>query len=148
MSTINGKPVSEREKQVRQAEELLFSGPQKLGFAKGLFLGRFVSEWVMPYPSLSPEQHSETDRALGEVRKFLDTELDAAWIDRHADIPLNVIDGLGRLGVLGMTAPKSVGGRGFSLMGYCRVMEAIGARCASTAVFINAHHSIGMRALL
>jgi alkylation response protein AidB-like acyl-CoA dehydrogenase len=56
--------------------------------------------------------------------------------------------GLGRLGVLGMTAPKSVGGRGFSLLGYCRVMEAIGARCASTAVFINAHHSIGMRALL
>src|SRR5689334_14922241 len=47
-----------------------------------------------------------------------------------------------------MTAPADVGCRGFSQMGYCRVMEEIGARCASTAVFINAHHSIGMRALL
>src|SRR5205814_8032036 len=27
-------------------------------------------------------------------------------------------------------------------------MEEIGRRCASTSVFINAHHSIGMRALL
>src|SRR5204863_5353690 len=58
------------------------------------------------------------------------------------------IKGLGRLGVLGMTAPKDVGGRGFSQMAYCRVMEEVGARCASTSVFINAHHSIGMRALL
>ena len=47
-----------------------------------------------------------------------------------------------------MTAPKEVGGRGFSQMAYCKVLEEIGARCASTSVFINAHHSIGIRALL
>jgi alkylation response protein AidB-like acyl-CoA dehydrogenase len=39
-----------------------------------------------------------------------------------------------------------VGGRGFSQMQYCKVLEEIGARCASTAVFTNAHHSIGIRA--
>ena len=33
-------------------------------------------------------------------------------------------------------------------MGYCRLLEVIGSRCASTAIFVNAHHSIGMRALL
>src|SRR5437762_12747806 len=33
-------------------------------------------------------------------------------------------------------------------MQYCKVLEEIGARCASTAVFTNAHHSIGIRALL
>src|SRR5437879_13547044 len=47
-----------------------------------------------------------------------------------------------------MTAPVEVGGRGLSQMAYGRVMEEIGARCASTSVFVNAHHSIGMRALL
>jgi alkylation response protein AidB-like acyl-CoA dehydrogenase len=146
--TAEPKAETQREQQVRQAEELLFTGPQKLGFAKGLFLGRFVSQWVMPYPTIPPEQQAETERAVAEVRKFLDEELDPAAIDRQADIPRSVIDGLGRLGVLGMTAPMSVGGRGLSLLGYCRVMEAIGGRCGSTAVFINAHHSIGMRALL
>jgi alkylation response protein AidB-like acyl-CoA dehydrogenase len=139
---------TQRERQVREAEELLFSGPQKLGFAKGLFLGRFVSQWVMPYPSIPPAQQAETDRAVSEVRQFLDEHLDPEAIDRQADIPRSVIEGLGRLGVLGMTAPTSVGGRGLSLLGYCRVMETIGGQCASTAVFINAHHSIGMRALL
>src|SRR5262249_38214497 len=83
-----------------------------------------------------------------ELRKFLDEHLDAAEIDRQADIPRSVIDGLGRIGVLGMTAPKEYGGHGFSQMANCKVLEEIGRRCASTSVFVNAHHSIGIRALL
>jgi alkylation response protein AidB-like acyl-CoA dehydrogenase len=59
-----------------------------------------------------------------------------------------VIDGLGRIGVLGMTAPKEYGGHGFSQMANCKVLEEIGRHCASTSVFVNAHHSIGIRALL
>ena len=136
------------EKQVREAEELLFAGPQKLGVAKGLFLGRFIADWVMPYPQIPADQAQEVERAVGEVRQFLDEHLDPATIDRQADIPREVIAGLGKLGVLGMTAPKDIGGRGFSQLAYARVMEEIGARCASTSVFINAHHSTGLRALL
>ncbi|PWU12971.1 MAG: acyl-CoA dehydrogenase [Verrucomicrobia bacterium] len=137
-----------REKQVREAEELLFAGPQKLGFAKGLFLGKFISRWVMPYPGFSPEEEPGVERAVREVREFLDRDLDPVAIDRQADIPGGVIERLGQLGLLGMTAPTEAGGKGFSQMAYCRVMEEVGARCGSTAVFINAHHSIGMRALL
>src|SRR5260370_2227666 len=33
-------------------------------------------------------------------------------------------------------------------MANCRLLEEIGRRCASTSVFVNAHHSIGIRALL
>src|SRR6266446_3774438 len=138
----------QREKQVREAEELLFTGPQKLGLAKGLFLGRFVADWVMPYPKIAPDQAEAVERAVGEVRRFLDESLDPAAIDRQADIPPKVIEGLARLGVLGMAAPVEFGGRGFSQMAYCRVMEQIGGRCASTSVFVNAHHSIGIRALV
>jgi acyl-CoA dehydrogenase family protein 9 len=138
----------QRQKEIQQAEELLFTGKQELGFAKGLFLGDFISEWAMPYPRITEKQQAQLDRALAEVTKFLDEHLDADAIDRNADIPREVIDGLGRVGVLGMTAPEEVGGRGFSQMMYCKVLEEIGARCASTAVFTNAHHSIGIRALL
>ena len=59
-----------------------------------------------------------------------------------------MIDGLGRVGVLGMTAPMEFGGHGFSQMANCQILEEIGRRCASTSVFVNAHHSIGIRALL
>ena len=47
-----------------------------------------------------------------------------------------------------MTAPMEFGGHGFSQMANCQILEEIGRRCASTSVFVNAHHSIGIRALL
>src|SRR2546430_2677053 len=116
------------EQQKKQAEELLFSGPQTLGFAKGLFFGLFQAPLVLPYPQLRPEERAEVEQAVAGVRRFMAEEVDSAAIDRDADIPPAVVEGLGRLGVLGMTAPREYGGRGFSQMGYCRIMEAIGAR--------------------
>jgi acyl-CoA dehydrogenase family protein 9 len=139
---------AQRQKEIQQAEELLFAGPQALGFAKGLFQGHFVADWVMPYPRIPAAQQVELDGALTELRQFLDEHLDPAEVDRKADIPRSVIDGLGRVGVLGMTAPKEYGGHGFSQMANCQILEEIGRRCASTSVFVNAHHSIGIRALL
>ena len=138
----------ERQKEIQQAEELLFAGPQALGFAKGLFQGHFVADWVLPYPRIPAAQQTELDHSLAELREFLDEKLDPAAIDRQAEIPRAVIDGLGRVGVLGMTAPAEHGGRGFTQMANCKVLEEIGRRCASTSVFVNAHHSIGIRALL
>lgn len=136
------------EQQRKQAEELLFSGPQTLGFAKGLFFGHFNAPLLFPYPQLRPEERAATEQALAEVRQFCREHIDAAAIDRDAAIPTDVIAGLGGLGVLGMTAPLEYGGRGFGQHAYTRVMEVIGGHCASTAVFVNAHHSIGIRALL
>lgn len=137
-----------RERQIREAEELLFTGPQRMGFAKSLFFGRFVADWVMPYPRLAEDEHLRVMSTVAELEKFCDQHLDPVAIDRQANIPPTVVEGLARLGVLGMTAPEEYGGRGISQSGYCRVMEVLGARCSSTSIFVNAHHSIGMRALL
>jgi hypothetical protein len=142
------KVEAQRQKEIQQAEELLFAGPQALGFAKGLFKGNFIADWVMPYPRIPAAQQTELDKSLAELRQFLDDHLDAPEIDRQADIPREVIDGLGRVGVLGATAPVEFGGRGFTQMANCKLLEEIGSRCASTSVFVNAHHSIGIRALL
>lgn len=136
------------QEQKQQAEELLGDSDQKLGFAKNLFFGKFHGELLFPYPQLRPEEQPVVDRSLAELRAFADQHIDAAAIDRDADIPRSVIDGLGQLGVLGMTAPREFGGRGFSQSAYLKIMELIGGHCASTGVFVNAHHSIGIRALL
>jgi alkylation response protein AidB-like acyl-CoA dehydrogenase len=150
MSTTIEQPnrLAQRDQQVRQAEEMLASLPQKVGVAKGLFDGRFVADWVFPYPQLPAHQRDEVEHAVAQLESFCNEFLDPQQIDRDADIPREVIDGLGDLGLLGMTAPAAFGGRGFSQLGYCRLLELIGARCSSTAIFVNAHHSIGMRALL
>jgi alkylation response protein AidB-like acyl-CoA dehydrogenase len=136
------------EEQKKQAEELLFSEKEQVGFAKSLFFGQFRAADVFPYPELTAQEAPDLERALQELRRFFDEHVDSAAIDRNAEIPPDVVAGLGRLGVLGMTAPKEFGGRGFSQSAYCKIMEEIGCRDSAIAVFVNAHHSIGIRALL
>ncbi len=138
----------ERDKRVQQAEELLYSGAAGKSIAKELFHGRFATNLVLPYPQLSSADQPKVDSALQQLRAFCDANLRPDEIDRQADIPRHVIDGLGQLGLLGMTAPVAHGGQGFSQLAYCRMMEELGGRCGSTAIFVNANHSIGMRALL
>src|SRR5258705_7613424 len=126
---------AQRQKEIQQAEELLFAGPQALGFAKGLFQGHFVSDWVMPYPRIPKAQQGELDQTLTELRKFLNADLDPAEVDSQADIPRSVIDGLGRIGVLGMTAPKEYCGPWFSQMGKCQGLEGVGRTFGSASGF-------------
>jgi alkylation response protein AidB-like acyl-CoA dehydrogenase len=101
----------------------------------------------MPFPEVTGEAKRMGDEAVARVKKFCLEHIDPVKIDRDAMIPDSVIRGLGEIGVLGMTVKKEHGGQGLSQFNYCRVMEVIGAHCASTAVFVNAHHSIGLRAL-
>src|SRR5215813_12834136 len=82
------------------------------------------------------------------LRQFCREQIDPVAIDREAKIPQQVIDGLGRLGMLGACLPTECGGRGLTQTQYCRLLEVLGGHCASTALFVNAHHSIGPRALV
>jgi alkylation response protein AidB-like acyl-CoA dehydrogenase len=145
---VEDRTAALRAQQMQQAEELLFAGTVRAGFAKALFRGEFRRDAIFPYPELAASERPAVEEAVAAVRAFAETHIDAAAIDREADIPRSVIDGLAELGVLGMAAPREFGGREFSQMGYCRVLEVIGGHCAATAVFVNAHHSIGLRALV
>jgi acyl-CoA dehydrogenase family member 9 len=136
-----------QKKQIEQAEELLFSGPPKDGFAKDLFFGRFRAASILPYPELDGPSAAQADEAVARVREFCRLHIDPDTVDREAQISSEIVHGLGDVGVLGMTIAPKYGGMGMSQQGYCRVMEIIGGHCASTAVFVNAHHSIGLRAL-
>ncbi len=136
------------EQQMKMAEELLFSGKPTTSFAKLLYFGIFDSHRIFPYPQVSPEEKQRVDGFLRKLKAFADEHLDPAWIDRNATIPRPVIDGLGKLGLLGLTIPKEYGGLEFTQYGYCKAEELIARRCGSTALFINAHQSIGLKALL
>lgn len=130
------------------AEELLFSGKKPPSFAKKLYFGVFDAAKVMPFPKLNEKEQSEIPAYLEQVKRFAEEQIDPNQIDHQAAIPQSVINGLGKLGLLGFTVPKEYGGLGYSQFAYCQAMEIIGARCASTGIFVNAHHSIGLKALL
>ncbi|HEX3656012.1 MAG TPA: acyl-CoA dehydrogenase family protein [Pirellulales bacterium] len=134
-----------REKQIAEAEELLGDHLDRIGFAKGLFFGRYLGSRLPAYPR--PAKADVLAR-VGELRRFCAEHIDPVAIDRQAEIPASVVAGLGRLGVLGACLPKPVGGLEWTQTDYCRLLEVLGGHCASTALFVNAHHSIGPRALV
>lgn len=136
------------EEQRRLAEELLFSGKKKPSFAKMLYFGVLDTTKIFPYPQPTPEEHAATQQLVQQLETFMDKELDPVAIDRNSQIPDAVFQGLGKLGILGMTIAKENGGLGSSQYTYCKVVEAIARRCGSTALFVNAHQSVGLKALL
>ncbi|MDZ4782306.1 MAG: acyl-CoA dehydrogenase family protein [Planctomycetia bacterium] len=135
-----------REKQMAEAEELLGDSLARVGFVKGLFFGRHLAARLAAYPKFRAAD--AVGQQAAELRSFCDRAIDAAAIDREARIPDQVIRGLGDLGVLGACLPLESGGRGLSQSSYCRLIEVLGHHCGSTALFVNAHHSIGPRAIV
>lgn len=136
------------DQQRKLVEELLFSEKKKPSFAKQLYFGIFDSKQVFPYPKVSLEEKEKVDAFVAKVEEVAQRVIDPDWIDRHAEIPENAIHALAELGVLGITIPKEHGGLGMSQYAYCRTTEEIAKRCGSTALFVNAHQSIGLKALL
>jgi alkylation response protein AidB-like acyl-CoA dehydrogenase len=137
------------QEQLEKAQDLLDAGPAKeLGFAKSLFYGRLKLDRVLPYPQPDADEAARVAELIERLDAFLKAEVDPDQIDREERIPQHVIDGLGRLGVLGLIVPREYGGGGFSHSAYCRVIEHISRHCGSTAVLVGAHQSIGLKALL
>ncbi len=137
---------NDRAQQIQEAEEILGDRLQSVGFAKGLYFGQYLQDQLLPYPR--PRAGDSAEELARELQDYCLREVDPVAIDRGARIPDQVIQGLGRLGVLGACLPKSVGGLEFSQVAYCRLLEVLGGHCGSTALFVNAHHSIGPRALV
>jgi alkylation response protein AidB-like acyl-CoA dehydrogenase len=137
------------QEQFDKARDLIETAPPKeLGFVKSMFFGRLNTGQILPYPKQDPEEVRRTDELIAKLDAFLKAEVDPDRIDAEERIPQHVIDGLGRLGVLGMTVPVEYGGGGFSHSSYCRVLEHIAQHCTSTAVLVGAHQSIGLKALM
>jgi acyl-CoA dehydrogenase family member 9 len=136
----------DREKQLAEAEEILGDRLQQVGFVKGLFFGQYLGDRLLPYPDAAHDL--ETTDLVARLRSYLAAEVDPVEIDRKAEIPQRVINGLGRLGILGACLPRECGGLALSQASYCRLLEVLGGHCGSTALFVNAHHSIGPRALV
>jgi len=140
--------AQQRDAQYQQAEELFFKEGAVAGFAKGLFFGLFNSELVFPYPQLADSERDVVPRKAAEIKAFCDKNVDSFAIDRDCEIPKSVIQGLAGTGVLGASIPKELGGMGLSQYGYCKLLEAVGSVDASLGIFVNAHHSIGLRSLM
>ena len=105
---LTAQQIAEQKKEV---EELIAGSD--VGFAKALYFGRFKSELLFPYPTLSAEKQAAADEVAAKVRAFADAHIDHMKIDREARIPDSVIQGLADIGMYKLTIPTEYGGLGF-----------------------------------
>ena len=117
---------------------------QKPSFAKELFLGRLRLDLIHPHPRPTPQDKERGDAFLARLRAFLETEVDAAAIERESRIPDEVIKGLKDLGALGMQVPEEYGGLGLSKLYYTRALQLVGSVNPALGALLSAHQSIGV----
>src|SRR5260221_11768851 len=75
-------------------------------FAGELFMGRFKSGLLWPFPVQGAEDRGAGDELLARLEKFLIEKVDAEKIDREQELGPEVIQGLAELGLWAMKIPK------------------------------------------
>jgi alkylation response protein AidB-like acyl-CoA dehydrogenase len=135
--------ISERE--ARQvAEAAREQDWRKPSFAKELFLGRFRLDLIHPHPVPTGEATRRGEEFLSKLRRFCDSEIDGARIEREARIPDEVINGLRELGALGMKIEPKYGGLGLTQVYYNKALALVGSANPAIGALLSAHQSIGV----
>lgn len=113
----------------------------KPSFLKELFLGSFNFKMIDPFPT---SKHTEEfKRFYQSLVTFLRTKVNPGAIDRSGEYPIEVLDGLRKLGAFGMKIPKQYGGLGFTQSEYDTTMKLLGSYDGNLTALLSAHQSIG-----
>ncbi|MBC2867658.1 acyl-CoA dehydrogenase family protein [Streptomyces mexicanus] len=141
--TTNKPTVTERE--ARQvAEAAREQDWRKPSFAKELFLGRFRLDLIHPHPLSADDDVQRGEEFLAKLRDFCETKVDAARIERDAQIPDEVITGLKEIGALGMKIDTKYGGLGLTQVYYNKALALAGSASPAIGALLSAHQSIGV----
>lgn len=116
---------------------------EKPSFLRDLFLGTFRLDLVHPYP-LAQEERPEFAAFMRSLRQLIDTEVDPVEIDRTGEYPPRVVEGLRKIGAMGMKIPKKYGGLEFTNVEYQTVMKLMGSVDGNLSALLSAHQSIGV----
>ena len=135
---------AEEKRSLEVAEAARETQWDKPSFVSELFMGRLATGLVFPYPEQDPADREAGDRILSQLKPFLREKLDADRVDREREIPEEVIAGLREMGLFGIKIPAEYGGLGLSQINYNRIIQLVASHCASTAVLLSAHQSIGV----
>ena len=135
---------AEEKRSLEVAEAARETEWQQPSFVGELFMGRLTANLVFPFPEQSDEDRAAGDAILVKLKKFLEEKVDADAIDSKKEIPKSVYNGLAKMGLFGIKLPKEYGGLGMSQVNYNRIVQMVSSHCASTAVMLSAHQSIGV----
>ena len=77
-------------------------------------------------------------------REFAETEVKplAAEIDEEERFPMETVEKMAKLGMMGIYFPKEYGGAGGDVLSYAMCVEELAKVCGTTAVIVSAHTSL------
>lgn len=113
-------------------------------FASGLFMGRFATGKLLPFPEQDPDDKAKGDAFLQRLERFLREYVDPDEIDRTGEVPQEVIDELGRMGAFGIKVSTDYGGLGLSQTNYSRAAMLLASYDGNLTALLSAHQSIGV----
>ncbi|RXI39674.1 acyl-CoA dehydrogenase, partial [Clostridium tetani] len=75
------------------------------------------------------------------VREFAETEVKpiAAEIDETERFPMENVEKMAKLGMMGIPIPKEYGGAGGDVLSYIIAVEELSKVCGTTGVIVSAH---------
>ena len=78
------------------------------------------------------------------VREFAENEVKpiAAEIDEEERFPMETVEKMAKLGMMGIYFPKEYGGAGGDVLSYAITVEELAKVCGTTAVIVSAHTSL------
>lgn len=81
---------------------------------------------------------------LQMIREFAENEIKpiAAEIDEEERFPVETVEKMGKLGIMGIPIPKEYGGQGSTNQIYSMAVEEISRVCGTTGVVVSAHTSL------
>lgn len=81
---------------------------------------------------------------LQMIRAFVDNEVRplAAEIDEEERFPMETVEKMGKIGLMGIPVPKEYGGQGGTNQMYTMAVEELSRACATTGVVVSAHTSL------
>lgn len=85
------------------------------------------------------DDHSSSHHTLAITIAEQTAARHAADVDQRARFPEESVHALGAAGLLGITVPVELGGRGAGLRAFCAVAEELGRACASSAMVYVMH---------
>jgi alkylation response protein AidB-like acyl-CoA dehydrogenase len=91
--------------------------------------------------SLSPEQQEIRKLVRGFAQREVKPRAEA--IDHSGEFPRDLVDKAAALGLLGVLVPETYEGAGLDHLCFAIFVEEIARYCASTAVILDVHNSVG-----
>jgi butyryl-CoA dehydrogenase len=95
--------------------------------------------------SMDFQSTKEQEMIRSMVSEFAEKEIKpiASEIDETGEFPWDNINKMAKLNLLGLPIPKKYGGAGVETVSYVMAVEEVAKRCASTAVIMSVHTSVG-----